>query len=58
MGIYTKFIVSAIMMFALLLKTFFQIDWSVDEATLTTWIDTGIAIFTPLLVWLLPNKKT
>lgn len=56
-GMYSKAIVAVIMMVALLLKAFFNIDWNLDQASLQTWIDTGIALFTPLLVFLFPNKK-
>lgn len=56
MAQYSKAIVAIIMMVALFLKAGFGVDWDLDQATLQTWIDTGIAIFTPVFVYLFPNK--
>lgn len=58
MAQYSKAIVAIVMMLALFLKAGFGIDWNLDQASLQTWIDTGIALFTPIFVYLFPNKAT
>jgi len=48
-----KAIAALVMAGVFLANTFFNTDWAVDAAT----INTIAAVLTPVLVWLIPNKK-